>query len=216
MLRATPMFFLPRLVAAVFAAVLAAVLVAGTLRAENGPATAVEGFHQTLLLVMKQAEMLGIEGRYRVLEPRVEETLDLQRMIRVAAGSQWTKASPEERARLFDAFARLTVATYASRFSGYSGESFETLAERPGPRDTMLVDTRIVRSDGPPVALTYVLRKTGDRWRVIDILLNSTVSELAMRRSEYRSLGGGKAVGLTHKLNAKADELMAVPRESGS
>jgi phospholipid transport system substrate-binding protein len=201
------MFFVPRLVAAV----LAVVLTASAVRAESGPAAVVEGFHQTLLEVMKQAETLGVEGRYRVLEPRVEETFDLQRMIRVAAGSRWTKASPEERARLLDAFARLSVATYASRFSGYSGESFETLGERPGPRDIVLVDTRIVRSDGPPVALTYVLKQTGDRWRAIDILLDSTVSELAMRRSEYRSLGGGKAAGLADKLDAKADELMAEP-----
>jgi phospholipid transport system substrate-binding protein len=190
-------------------AVLVAVPAMGPVRAEGGPAAVVDGFHQTLLDVMKRAEALGIEGRYRVLAPRVEETFDLQRMIRVAAGSRWTKASPAEREALLKAFTRLSVATYASRFSGYSGESFETLGERPGPRDTVLVETRIVRSNDPPVTLTYVLEKTGDRWRVIDILLGGSVSELAMRRSEYRNLGGGTAAGLAATLDAKAGELMA-------
>jgi phospholipid transport system substrate-binding protein len=190
-------------------AVLVAVPAMGPVRAEGGPAAVVDGFHETLLDVMKRAEALGIEGRYRVLAPRVEETFDLQRMIRVAAGSRWTKASPAEREALLKAFTRLSVATYASRFSGYSGESFETLGERPGPRDTVLVETRIVRSNDPPVTLTYVLEKTGDRWRVIDILLGGSVSELAMRRSEYRNLGGGTAAGLAATLDAKAGELMA-------
>ena len=205
MVRLSPILLVPRLVAVVFAAV----LVAATVRAESGPVAVIDGLQETLLDVMKRAEALAIEGRYQVLEPRIEETFDLERMIRVAAGSQWTKANEEERARLLEAFTRLTVSTYASRFDGYSGESFETLGERPGPRDTVLVDTRLVRSDGPPVALNYVLEQKGDRWRVIDILLDGKVSELAMRRSEYRSLGGGKAAGLADKLNAKADELMA-------
>jgi phospholipid transport system substrate-binding protein len=205
MLRLSPIFVVSRLVVVVFAAV----LVAATVRAESGPVAVIDGLQETLLDVMKRAKELGVEGRYQVLEPRIEETFDLERMIRVAAGSQWTKATPEERVRLLDAFTRLTVSTYASRFDGYSGESFETLGERPGPRDTVLVDTRIVRSDGPPVALNYVLEQKGDRWQVIDILLDGKASELAMRRSEYRNLGGGKAAGLADKLNAKADELMA-------
>jgi len=205
MIRLSPIRFVSRLVAVVFAAVLAA----ATVRAEIGPVAVIDGLQATLLDVMKRAEALGIEGRYQVLEPRIEETFDLERMIRVAAGSQWTKASPEERARLLDAFTRLTISTYASRFDGYSGESFENLGERPGPRDTVLVDTRIVRTDGPPVALNYVFEQKGDRWRVIDILLDGKASELAMRRSEYRNLGGGNAAGLADKLSAKADELMA-------
>jgi phospholipid transport system substrate-binding protein len=205
MLRLSPIFVVSRLVVVVFAAV----LVAATVRAESGPVAVIDGLQETLLDVMKRAKELGVEGRYQVLEPRIEETFDLERMIRVAAGSQWTNATPEERVRLLDAFTRLTVSTYASRFDGYSGESFETLGERPGPRDTVLVDTRIVRSDGPPVALNYVLEQKGDRWQVIDILLDGKASELAMRRSEYRNLGGGKAAGLADKLNAKADELMA-------
>jgi phospholipid transport system substrate-binding protein len=197
--------FVSRLVAAVFAVMLVAV----QLHAESGPQAAIEGFHQTLLDVMKRADALGVQGRYQVLEPQVEQTLDLQRMIRVAAGSQWTKATPAEQEALLKAFSRLSVSTYASRFNGYNGERFETLGERPGPRDTVLVDTRIVKGDGSAVALTYVMEQTGDTWRVIDVLLDSSVSELAMRRSEYRSLGGGTAAGLTDKLNAKADELMA-------
>lgn len=205
MVRLSRILFVSRLVVLL----VATVLVAAAARGESGPVAVIDGFQDTLLDVMKRAEALGVEGRYQVLEPRIEETFDLQRMIRVAAGSQWTKATPEERARLLEAFTRLTISTYASRFSGYSGESFETLGERPGPRGTVLVDTRIIRTDGPPVSLNYVLQQKENRWRVVDILLDGSVSELAMRRSEYRNLGGGNAAGLAGKLNAKADELMA-------
>jgi phospholipid transport system substrate-binding protein len=31
----------------------------------------------------------------------------------------------------------------------------------------------------------YLLRHEGDRWRIIDVFLSGTISELAARRSEY-------------------------------
>ncbi|MGF1641303.1 MAG: ABC transporter substrate-binding protein [Rhodospirillales bacterium] len=179
------------------------------LRAGGGPAAMIEDFHATLLEVMKRAEDLGVDGRYRVLEPRVRETYDFPRMIRIAAGPRWTRATPEEQDALLAAFAHFSVGTYAARFDGYAGERFETLGERPGPRETVLVDTRIVRTDAPAVALTYVVERRDDRWRVIDVLLDGTISELAMRRSEYRTLGGSTAAGLAEALDAAAAALIA-------
>ena len=43
-------------------------------------------------------------------------------------------------------------------------------------------------SSRPVVALDYRLRSVDGRWRIVDIYLNGTVSELALRRSEYSAL----------------------------
>jgi phospholipid transport system substrate-binding protein len=47
------------------------------------------------------------------------------------------------------------------------------------------VKSRIVRGNGEIVALDYRLRPVDGEWRVIDVFLNGTVSELALRRAEY-------------------------------
>jgi phospholipid transport system substrate-binding protein len=53
----------------------------------------------------------------------------------------------------------------------------------------MLVKTRIVRTEEAPVALDYRLRQgEGGEWRIVDVFLNGTVSELAMRRAEYSAV----------------------------
>ena len=128
---------------------------------------------------MKNAEALGVQGRFERLEPQLLDTFDFRKMIAFSSGSSWKSASEEQRNQLADAFARMSIATYASQFNGYANETFDVLGEREGPRGSILVDTRIVRNPEHPVAITYVMGKIGDQWRVIDILLEKTVSEMA-------------------------------------
>jgi phospholipid transport system substrate-binding protein len=46
----------------------------------------------------------------------------------------------------------------------------------------------IDRPQDEDVELTYRLRKEGDTWKIVDIYQKGTVSELALRRSEYSAV----------------------------
>ena len=189
----------------------AGVLTALPAAAQEDPArTVIQRFQQSLLAVMKEAESLGVTGRYQRLQPIIEEAFHLPLMIRVATGSFWKKADEEQRSRLVAAFERLSVSTYANRFDGYSGQVFEIVDQRPGPQKTVLVKTRIVSPGDSPVRLTYVVKEFEGQWRIVDILLDNDISELAVRRSEYRRLLKNNGVdGLIATLNDKADGLVA-------
>ena len=149
---------------------------------------AIERFHDTLLSVMKEAKNLGYEGRFEWLTPVIKESFNLPFMTSRSTGHHWKKASNEDHQRLIDAFTHMTIANYASRFDGYSGEIFETVEVKEGPRDSILVKTQIVKDDGEKVALNYVMREFDGQWQVVDIFLKGTFSELATRKSEYSSL----------------------------
>lgn len=177
-------------------------------RADDAAAV-VTRFHDGLLSVMKEADTLGVAGRYQRLVPEIEQAFHLRLMARVTSGSFWKKAGIAQKDALATAFTRLSVATYASRFDGYSGQGFETTGDRSGPRATHLVDTRILSPGDSPVPLTYVLKQLGGRWGIVDVLLDTGISELAVRRSEYRSVLTKDGVdGLIVVLNAKADDLL--------
>lgn len=190
---------------------LAILLSTSTVKADNPDSVGVVNtLHETLLDVMKNADALGVAGRYEKLLPSLSEAFDFEKMIRFASGSSWKTATPEQRENLVSAFTRLSVSNYAARFNGFSGEVFETLGKRDGPRDSVLVDTQIVRNPDPPVAITYVLTKTDDQWRIADLLLENKVSEMAVRRSEYNPiLRDGGPDKLTAALNTQADKLLA-------
>ncbi|MCU0892705.1 MAG: ABC transporter substrate-binding protein [Rhodospirillales bacterium] len=195
------------LVAVVLAAALVLPLRPGV--AAETPVETVETLHQPLLALMKDAATLSIEQRYARLAPTLSATYDFETMTRLAVGTAWTDASPDQRATLTEAFSRLSIATYAKRFSGYSGESFQTLGQKEGPRGTTLVETRLVRPSDPPVPLTYVLQKQSQGFRIIDVILQGSISELAVRRSEYAQvLRQGGVDALTRLLQQKSEEML--------
>ncbi len=201
-----PSSLVPKVLAVLF--VLVAAVPAGA--AEIEPRVLVDRFQGNLLAVMKEAETLGVKGRYDRLVSSIEETFYLPLMIRIASGPYWKGANQTQRSRLISAFRRMNVSKVATLFNAYGGETFEAIGEKPGPKNTLLVETRIVIPDKPSVNLTYVAKTIKERWRLIDVIVDNGISELSVRRSEYRRVLQNEGVdGLIATLNKKADELIS-------
>jgi phospholipid transport system substrate-binding protein len=169
----------------------------------------IRAFYDALLSVMKQADKLGIRGRYDKLALTVRSTFDLAAMTRIAVGPEWNSIPLEQQVALIDNFTQMTIATYANRFDSFSGERFEvdTTAE---PRNTgRIVHTRLFPSTGEPVTLNYLMRGSGDSWSVVDVYLTGTISELATRRSEFGAiLKSGGPNALIDSLRQQTEKLM--------
>ena len=173
------------------------------------PTMVVDALHEKLIGVMKDAKTLGYDGRFERLEPVILELFDIPFMAEKSIGRHWKTVEEENRARLLATFERFTVANYAGRFTGYSGQSFETFREEESKYGTVLVYSRLVSENGETVQLNYRLRPAKDGgWRIIDVLLNGTISELALRRSEYSSLIQREGfAALMSALNKRIDDL---------
>ena len=169
----------------------------------------VNAFYAALLDTMKQAKRLGTKGRYERLFPVILDTFDVPGMTRLAAGSAWLTASPAQQAELTDAFSRLMTATYAARFDDFAGERFEiaTAVDQPPNK---LVRTRLVQSNGKIYNLNYLMRAAAGGWKIADVYLDGTISELAARRAEFSSIiKGGGPDALVALLRERADKLLA-------
>ncbi len=180
--------------------------------AEETPRDIVGRLNAVLLEVMQQADELGFSGRYDRLAPVLSEAFDFALMARVSVGRHWRKLENSDRDRLVDAFGRMSIATFAARFDGYSGERFEVLGAKPAPRKAVLVRNRLIKSDGETVAINYLLKAAEGRWRVVDVFLDAKYSELAMKRSEYGSVI--KNAGF-YELIRRLDEKIADLAEEG-
>lgn len=176
----------------------------------------VRAFYDALLVAMKQADRLGISGRYEKLAPVIRSTFDLAAMTRIAVGPEWNSIASAQQSELIESFSRMTIATYANRFDGYSGERFEVEPVSEARSTGRIVRTRLVKSNGEPVALNYLMRGSGDAWKIVDIYLTGTISELATRRSEFAAtLKTGGPSALVDTLRQQADKLMRAPAAKG-
>ena len=152
------------------------------------PSGVITELNSALLEVMQTAEDLGYQGRYDKLAPVLSRSFDFAAMARISVGGHWRKLETEQRRRLVDSFSRMSTATFAARFNGYSGERMEVLGEEEGLRKSILVRNQLVQADGEVIPLHYQLRKTRAGWRIVDVYLDGKFSELATKRNEYSSV----------------------------
>ncbi|MEE2760119.1 MAG: ABC transporter substrate-binding protein [Pseudomonadota bacterium] len=178
---------------------------------QAGPAGEVVGrFHNDLIAVMKIAATTSIEERFKLLDVSVQRTFNMPVMIRIAAASIWHEAGDAEKIAAIRAFTRMSVSMYASRFDGYSGQHFETISERPGPKNTVAVRTQLHRPGDEPVNLTYVLKRYAGTWKAIDVIVAGGISELALRYSEYRAILKRSGLpALARQLHRKSDQILS-------
>ena len=159
-----------------------------------------------LLATMKVAKQTPVQKRYERLEPAIRAMFDLPGMTKLTVGPSWDSMDPKDQQVIVDAFSRFTIATYAFRFDGYSGEHFEVDPSVEERGENHLVKTKLIKSNGDPVALNYLMHATPDGWKAFDVYLGGTISELATRRSEFSSLlrSGGPAA-LVDRLKQQTD-----------
>jgi phospholipid transport system substrate-binding protein len=198
-----------RLLIAMFLLVSPAASSFGQTEASPTPVQTIQGLCDALIAAMKQGSAAGFVGRKHTLEPVVRGALDLPFMTRIVLGPPWRTLTPDQQGQLVEVFGAFSVANYANQFSGYSGESFSV---DPTPthleNGDLIVHTQLSTKDPTPIRLDYLMRLRDGRWKVIDVFLSGTISQLAARRSEYSSvLRAGGAQALIDLLKKKTAEL---------
>jgi len=155
-------------------------------RAADSPNAVIQRFYDALLSVMKEAKHLTFDQRYQRLAPAITAAFDLGLTSRLLVGPGWAQLKPDQQQRLADVFSRYTISLYANRFDDFNGERFEVDPNPVANPNGMIVQTKLIKSDGDKVTLNYLMRQgASGSWQVIDVYLSGTISELATRRSEF-------------------------------
>jgi phospholipid transport system substrate-binding protein len=169
----------------------------------------VQGLYEALLSTMKNGRTLGQSGRFTQLEPVIRRTFDIPLMARLSFGPSWATLTGAQRQQVMESFGRYISAIYADRFDSYDGQKLQVIGEQPAVAGIM-VRSQIVKANGEPVNVDYMMRRDGDSWLISDIYLDGAISEVATRRSEFAAILKSQGIdGLIAALNRKADILTA-------
>jgi len=146
----------------------------------------VEKLHASLLTAMQGGAQLGFKGREAQLAPIIDSSFDFDSICRIVTGRYWKDASEEQKARFIAVFKQLSVATYASNFSSFSGEKFETSGSE-ADHEALIIRTTLQPTDGEPVPLNYLLRQANGQWRIMNVVAQG-VSDLSLKRADYTAV----------------------------
>ena len=149
-----------------------------------------------ILDVMHAGHAKPFVERTMVLRPVVEKVFDLPLLLRNSVGNiRWPTIPDDQKASLLDVFTQFTVASY------HDNRKVE---------NDVVVPSRIVATNGDITKLDYVMRETGGVWHVVDILLDGSISRVAVTRSDFRALlAPGDASKLIDSLRSKVANLVA-------
>jgi phospholipid transport system substrate-binding protein len=163
---------------------------------------AISRLNDALLAAMKNAQTLGYNGRYQMLDSVIRETHDLARIARFSVGKSWSEMTKQQQETFVDKFSRYSIATYVNRFDGFGGESFKTVSEQPLPRGRVLVKALLESPEYGVVNFDYILdQDDAKQWKIINIMADG-VSDLALKRAHYTDIIKKKGV------DALIDELI--------
>lgn len=145
--------------------------------------------------------------RTQILGPVVDKVYDLETVLRASVGLRYASFSDADKQRLRDVFRQFTVARYVSSFKP-GGDARFTIdpTPRPAPVGTdQIVTTHIGSTDDTDgTEIDYVLRSSPQGWRIVEVLLKGSISQVAAQRSDFSgALASGNVQNLIALLQKK-------------
>ncbi len=198
--------------AAILAAMLLAVLIAGQARAQ-----AVQDAGRFLAdLTDRAVDELTEPGlsddeqelRFRSL---IGDGFDIPAIGRFVLGRYWRRASEEEQTAFLAAFEDMIVHRFLPLFAEYSGDKISIGVARPFKNNSnfISVSSKLLRDEGETVRIDWRVRRRDDGFRIVDIVAEG-ISIAVTLRSEYTSVlkqNGGDVGALARKLRAVIEAL---------
>lgn len=146
-----------------------------------------------------------------VIENKVAPHFDFGRMTNLAVGAAWKRASADQQQALIREFHTLLVRTYANALVEYRNQSVSFRPARPGEAGEVRVPCQIRQPGGQPISLIYSLAKSGEDWKVFDVVIDN-ISLVTNYRSSFASeVESGGIDGLIKTLEEKNHKLKAAP-----
>ncbi len=142
------------------------------------------------------------QARFREL---FQQDFDGPGIGRFVLGRYWRTATPEEQQEFLKLFQEYIVLVYATRLSGFGGETFKIRASRPD-EGSVVVSTDILGANATaPLKVDWRLVPDGESYRITDVVVEG-VSMLVTQRSEFASViqrRGGQVRGLLTLMREK-------------
>ena len=175
-------------------------------QAADPAAAPIQALDQALLTAMKTGKQ-PFATRYAALAPAVDHAFNLPQILQTVVGLRWSSIAAPQQQKLLAVFRAYTIASYASNFNSDSGDTIKVLPDTRSIGSDHVVETQIAPASGDPTRIDYVMRQGAAGWQAVDVLEQGSISQVAVQRSDFRSLLTGGADKLIASLQSKVDTM---------
>lgn len=139
------------------------------------------------ILISYQKSDLPNENRFLMIEQTINNNFAGTGIAKFVAGEAWKSAKQETKKEYIKYFKRHLALNIASMMQGYSDQTYElTKSKYDQKNQVTLIDMEIF-SDTGSVVVTWRVKKSKDRFFVIDLIV-ADISLVVTKRSEFNSM----------------------------
>lgn len=158
-----------------------------------------------VLMVLGDEERT-VSQRRLALEEIAHDRFDFRTMSKLVLGRNWKRLDAGKRDEFVDEFTTYLANDYGTRLDRYEQEEVAVEAEQPKPRGDVLVKTKIVGGVNNGAIVDYRMRKKGEDWKIIDVVIEG-ISLVANFRDQFKEvIARSGPEGLIRKLEEKNEE----------
>lgn len=177
---------------------------------DAGPTAPVSALNQGLQAISQAGRATPFAQRVAMLAPVVARAFALEDVLRASVGPRYAGLPADQKASLLQVFTDYTLASYVSNFDSGGGNRFVVGPQTRAVGTDQVVSTQIGPASGTPTRLDYVVRNGPAGWQIVDVLIDGSISQVAVQRSDFRRLlSGGSADPLIASLRKRAASLAA-------
>ena len=158
--------------------------------AQEAPDALVKKNTNEILAALKADKDLAAGNQKKIEKLADEKILPLfnfTRMTQLAVGRNWKDASDAQKKSLIDEFRTLLVRTYSTSLTQFRNQTIDVKPMKMAAGDTeVVVKTQVNQPGGQPVPIDYSMEKSGDSWKVYDVLIDG-VSLVTNYRSSFNT-----------------------------
>lgn len=157
--------------------------------------------HKDMSVKEKEQKLVGL----------FTDVVDTQWIARFALGKYWKVATAEQKEKYLSLYQKFLVASYVPKFKQYTNETLDVSDAVQDGNGEYIVKTEIVRPGEPSIRIDYKVRKTGNNFKVFDIVAEG-VSLITTQRSEFSAVVSRKGMDFLLERLAASIEKMAIKR----
>ena len=153
-------------------------------KSESKVLTSVNELHESLI---KISDKTINSDNLAMIDDVVKNSYDLEKMGKIIIGIDWKQMDTKTQKEFINVFKRFISVNYFRRFNKINELDFEhqTVTDI---EDKFKLARVILTADNEKFKIDYLLGFKNEKWKIFDVLLDGSISEVATKKSDFKKI----------------------------
>ena len=153
-------------------------------KSESKVLTSINELHESLI---KISDKTINSDNLAMIDDVVKNSYDLEKMGKIIIGIDWKQMDTKTQKEFINVFKRFISVNYFRRFNKINELNFENQTVTDIENKFKLARV-ILTADNEKFKIDYLLGFKNEKWKIFDVLLDGSISEVATKKSDFKKI----------------------------